>query len=331
MKQQNFLFVDLVSSIFLLVILIGNFMGLLYITDGLLVISILGSMFLVICYFFVVHLLKNNKEVMMKNNFLHGSTLFWFFFLILGCGSFILMSHFINIEYNCKEQIKKEASIKIKLVDSIALAYKKRSKEDLLNFEAQLKTKLTLYKATKNNALKNELLQDPYKVDAGILNTPEFINVDEIASAKVNPYQLKIEKNNQNIEKTISLNSKKYQSIFDNWKRLSLVATYSKLNQYVDENIGLINSKIEELPIDKTPIKVSLNKSQIPLNDFFKLNKLYPPKIVLPLIVIIIIHLFILIPFLSHKVRGYKNSSSKSSSNNSKGHVEKKQKGTIEL
>ena len=268
---------------------------------------------------------------MMKNNFLHGSTLFWFFFLILGCGSFILMSHFINIEYNCKEQIKKEASIKIKLVDSIALAYKKRSKEDLLNFEAQLKTKLTLYKATKNNALKNELLQDPYKVDAGILNTPEFINVDEIASAKVNPYQLKIEKNNQNIEKTISLNSKKYQSIFDNWKRLSLVATYSKLNQYVDENIGLINSKIEELPIDKTPIKVSLNKSQIPLNDFFKLNKLYPPKIVLPLIVIIIIHLFILIPFLSHKVRGYKNSSSKSSSNNSKGHVEKKQKGTIEL
>jgi hypothetical protein len=335
MKQQNFLFVDLVSSIFLLVILIGNFMGLLYITDGNLVISILGSMFLVICYFFVVNLLKNNKEVMMKNNFLHGSTLFWFFFLTLGYGSFFLMSHFINIEYNCKEQIKNEASIKIKLVDSIALAYKKRSKEDLQNFEVQLKNKLTLYKDTKNiaikNAIKNELLQDPYKVDAGILGNSEYINVDEVASAKVNPYQLKIEKNNQNIEKTISLNSKKYQSIFDNWKRLSLVGTYSKLNQYVDQNIGLINTKIEELPLDKTPIKVSLNKSQIPLNDPFKLNKLYPPQIVLPLIVIIIIHLFILIPFLSHKVRGYKNSSSKSNSNNSKGNIEKKQKGTIEL
>ena len=333
MKQQNFLFVDLVSSIFLLVILIGNFMGLLYITDGSLVISILGSMFLVICYFFVVHLLKNNKEVMMKHNFLHGSTLFWLFFLILGYGSFFLMSHFINIEYNCKEQIKKEATSKIRLVDSLAAAYKKRSKDDVLNFEAQLKTKLTIYKSTKSKTIKNELLEDPYKVDAGILINPQFINVDEVASAKVNPYQLKIEKNNENIEKTIGLNSKKYQSVFDNWKRLSLVATYSKLNQYVEENIGLINTKIEELPLDKTPIEVSFNKNQIPLNNPTKLNKLYPPQITLPLIVIIIIHLFILIPFLSHKVRGYKNSTTKNNSNpnNSKGNIEKKQKGTIEL
>ena len=333
MKQQNFLFVDLVSSIFLLVILIGNFMGLLYITDGSLVISILGSMLLVICYFFVVHLLKNNKEVMMKYNFLHGSSLFWLFFLILGYGSFFLMSHFINIEYNCKEQIKKEATSKIRLVDSLAAAYKKRSKDDVLNFEAQLKTKLTIYKSTKSKTIKNELLEDPYKVDAGILINPQFINVDEVASAKVNPYQLKIEKNNENIEKTIGLNSKKYQSVFDNWKRLSLVATYSKLNQYVEENIGLINTKIEELPLDKTPIEVSFNKNQIPLNNPTKLNKLYPPQITLPLIVIIIIHLFILIPFLSHKVRGYKNSTPKNNSNpnNSKGNIEKKQKGTIEL
>jgi hypothetical protein len=308
-------------------------MGLLYITDGSLVISILGSMLLVICYFFVVHLLKNNKEVMMKYNFLHGSSLFWLFFLILGYGSFFLMSHFINIEYNCKEQIKKEATSKIRLVDSLAAAYKKRSKDDVLNFEAQLKTKLTIYKSTKSKTIKNELLEDPYKVDAGILINPQFINVDEVASAKVNPYQLKIEKNNENIEKTIGLNSKKYQSVFDNWKRLSLVATYSKLNQYVEENIGLINTKIEELPLDKTPIEVSFNKNQIPLNNPTKLNKLYPPQITLPLIVIIIIHLFILIPFLSHKVRGYKNSTPKNNSNpnNSKGNIEKKQKGTIEL
>jgi hypothetical protein len=333
MKQQNFLFVDLVSSIFLLVILIGNFMGLLYITDGSIPFSILGSMFLVICYFFVVQLLKKNKELMMKNNFLHGSILFWFFFLMLGYVSFSLMSHFINIEYNCKEQIKKEAKGKIKLVDSLAAEYKNRSREDVLNFEAQLKTKLTLYKSSKSKTIKNELVQDPYKVGAGILINPEFINVDQVASAKVTPYQLKIQKNNQNIERTISLNSKKYQSVFDNWKRLSLVATYSKLNQYVEENTALINTKIAELPLDKKPFEVSFNKNQIPLNSPSKLNKFYPPQIALPLIIILIIHLFILIPFLSHKVRGYKNSSPKNKTNttSNKGTSEKKQKGTIEL
>jgi hypothetical protein len=272
---------------------------------------------------------------MMKKNFLHGSILFWVFFLLLGFVSFSLMSHSINIEYNCKNQIKKEATRKIKLVDSLAAEYKKRSRNDVLNFEAQLKSKLDSLIKFNSNKLKNELLQDPYKVDPGILNTPEFINVDQVASAKVTPYQLKIDKNNQNIEKTISLNSKKYQSVFDNWKRLSLVATYSKLNEYVDENTTLINTKIAQLPVDKTPIIVSFNKNQIPLNSLSKLNKLYPPQIALPLIITFIIHLFILIPFLSYKVRGYKNSTPKNRTNtnnsSNKGASEKKQKGTIEL
>jgi Ca2+/Na+ antiporter len=307
-------------------------MGLLYITDGSIPFSILGSMFLVICYFFVVQLLKKNKEVMMKNNFLHGSILFWFFFLMLGYVSFYLMSHFINIEYNCKDQIKQEASGKIKLVDKLAADYKKRSREDILNFEAQLKTKLTNYKITKNKNIKNELTQEPFNVNAAILINPEFINVDQVANAKVNPYQLKIDKNNKNIEKTISLNSKKYQSIFDNWKRFSLVVTYSKLNQYVDDNTNLINTKIAELPLVRTPIKPSFNRNQIPLNNPSKLNKLYPPQFTLPLIIILIIHMFILIPFLSHKVRGYKNSSPKNKTNKTtRGTSENKQKGTIEL
>lgn len=332
MKQQNFLFVDIVSSIFLLVILIGNFMGLLYITDGNFVVSILGSLFLVICYFFVVQLLKKNKEEMLKNNFLHGSLLFWAFFIALGYVSFYLMSHFINIEYNCKQEIKTEATSKITIVDSIASVYKKRAKDDVQNFEAELKTKLTQYKASKSSALKNQLANEPYFIDNIALNTPSYIDVNQVAAAKVVPYQLKIEKNYQNIDKTISLNSKKYQSIFDNWKRLSLVATYSKLNQYVDDNIKLINSKISELPLDKSEIQVDFDKKQLPLNSPNKLNKRFPPEITLPLIIIIVIHLFILIPFLSHKVRGYKGQGIKSNLNgNGKNNLNRNQSGTIEL
>jgi len=311
-------------------------MGLLYITDGNLVISMLGSLFLVICYFFVVQLLKKNKEEMINKNFLHGSLLFWMFFLFLGFVSFNLMSHFINIEYNCKQEIKKEATSKIRLVDSIAIVYKERAKEDIQNFEAKIDSTLTLYKATKNNALRNELLSAPYLVSQNVLLTPELIDIKRVTAAQVLPYQLKIEKNNENINKTISLNSKKYQSVFNNWKRLSLVATYSLLNQYVEENVKLINSKIAELPLNKTEIKVSPNTIQLPLNSPIKLNKRFPPDIILPLIIIIVIHLFILIPFLSHKVRGYGKSSLKSSSKsnsnlNSNNKSDRNQSGTIEL
>jgi hypothetical protein len=305
MKQQNFLFVDIISSIFLLIILIGNFMGLLYITDGILVISMLGSMFLVVCYFFVVQLLKKNKELMYKKNFLHPSAIFWIFFLVLGFVSFNLMSHFINVEYNCKNEIKKEATTKIKLVDSIATIYKKRSREDIQNFEAELKSNLTNYKNSKSNTLRNKLRLAPFNVESSVLNNPDYIDNNQVANAKVNPYQIKIDNNIKNIDKTISLNNKNYQSVFDNWKRLSIVATYAKLNQYVENNVKSINSKIAELPLNKTEIVVSFNKKQLPLNNPSKLNLEYKPNYLIPTIVIILTHLFILIPFFTWRIVDY--------------------------
>lgn len=324
MKQHNFLFVDIISSIFLLVMLIGNFMGLVYITEGNLVISILASMFLIVCYYFVVQLLKKNKELMIRNNFIHYSLIFGAFFIMLGFISFYLMSHSINIEYNCKEQIKKEATTKIKLVDSLVAIYKRKSSEDMLNFEAELKTKLTAYKSTGSINTKNDLIKDPYKVDATILANSAYIDVRQVAGAKVTPCLLKIQKNTKNMDSTIILNSKKYQSVFDNWKRLSIMSTYTKLNQYVDENLVLINTKIAELPLDKTPILISFDKTQIPLNSPSKLNKIHPPKIAFPFIIILMIHLFILIPFFTEKIRTYTTFTNTED-------PKKKQKTTIEI
>lgn len=308
MKQQNFLFVDIISSIFLLIILIGNFMGLLYISDGSIPLSLLGSMFLVVCYFFTIQQLKKNKEVMFRKNFLHASLVFWLFFLMLSIVSFNLMSHFINIEYNCKDQIRIEASTKIKLVDSIAEVYKKRAKEDIQNFEAELKSNLTDYKNSKSSTLRNKLRLAPFNVEPSVLNNSEGIDTYQVANAKVNPYQIKIDNNIKNIDKTISLNNKNYQSVFDNWKRLSIVTTYAKLNKYVENSKKLINSKIAELPLNKTEIKVDFDPKQLPLNNPSQLNIEYKPNYLIPTIFIILTHLFILIPFFTWKIKGGYNS-----------------------
>jgi hypothetical protein len=280
-------------------------MGLLYITEGNLVYSMLGSMALVVCYFFTIDQLKKNKELMYKKNFLHPSAIFWIFFLVLGFVSFNLMSHFINVEYNCKNEIKKEATTKIKLVDSIATIYKKRSREDIQNFEAELKSNLTNYKNSKSITLRNKLRLAPFNVESSVLNNPDYIDINQVANAKVTPYEIKITKNIQNIDKTISLNNKNYQSVFDNWKRLSIVATYAKLNQYVENNVKSINSKIAELPLNKTEIVVSFNKKQLPLNSPSKLNLEYKPNYLIPTIVIILTHLFILIPFFTWRIVDY--------------------------
>jgi hypothetical protein len=220
------------------------------------------------------------------------------------------MSHFINVEFNCKDQIKKEATTKIRLVDSIAKEYKKRARQDIQNFESELKTNLANYKISKSNTLRNKLGLAPYNVESSVLNNPDYIDINQVANAKVNPYQIKIGNNIKNIDKTISLNNKNYQSVFDNWKRLSIVATYTKLNQYVDNNIQSINSKIAELPLNKTEIKVDFDKKQLQLNSPSKLNLDYKPNYLIPTIVIILTHLFILIPFFTWRIVDYVKSNS---------------------
>ena len=309
MKQQNFLFVDIISSFFLMLILIGNFMGLLYITEGNIALSLLGNVLELKQMQAYLEQLNKNKEAMYRNNFLHKSAVFWLFFLVLSYVSFNLMAHFINVEYNCKNQIKAEATAKLNLVDSIAAVYKKRANEDIQKFEAELKTKLFNYKNTNSNILRNELAAAPYNVAENILTNPAFINVNEVANAKVTPYATKIEANIKNIEKTISDARPKYQSVFDNWKRFSLVETYAKLNQYVEDNVALINAKITELPLDKTQIPKPGLQKQLPLNSPSELAILYKPNYWIPIIFIILTHLFLLIPFFTHKIKGYTGNS----------------------
>lgn len=272
--------------------------------------SLLCSVLLVVCYFFTIQLLKKNKEAMLKNKFLHTSLLFWIFFTLLGFVSYNLMSHFINIEYNCKNAVIKESSEKLQVVDSAFFQYQKRSKEDIANFDAQLRSKLNDF---KNGRIPSKPLTDsPYNIEPNVLSgNKSYLNVNAIAAAIINPKQLKIEQNIKNIDSTISINNKKYQSVFDNWKRLSLMGTFIKLNQYVDDNINNINKNIEELPLNKTPLTFRFNQNQLPLSNPKELNKLYPPDYKIALIVILLTHIFILIPFFSHKVRGYVNSSNK--------------------
>jgi hypothetical protein len=271
--------------------------------DGELLYSMLGSMFLVVCYFFVVQQLKKNKEVMVKNNFLHLSSIFWIGFFSLAALSFIFMSHFINVEYNCKQQIVSEANQKIKLIDSIADVYQIRAKKDIEIFDVQLDKALSDYKITKSNAIRNKLALEPFLIESSVLNSPDFININELSDAKIKPYLVKIENNNKDIDSTLSLNNKRFLSVFDNWNRLSLVGSYNKLNEYVDNNLKSINSKIAELPIDKTEIRLSFNRNQLPLNSPKALNAIYPPKYLYPVLFIILTHLFLLIPFFTERYR----------------------------
>jgi hypothetical protein len=268
MKQENYKFVDIVSGLFLLILLFSNFLALLYITKGNMAFSGLISFFITALYYFTVELMRKNKEALIRQGFKHFSLLFIAFFLMLSFVSFILMSHFLNVEYNAKEKVQLEAQQKLQLVSDFVAKYEKRSKTDLDDYGSSL-------------------------------NEPQNIVIK-----KVGIYESKVVKSKKYLEKELTKNNEKFNLVFQNWKRMALMKTYSNLNLYIKQSLDIVNKKLAELPVDKSPIEISnIPNNTLPLNNPFELNKIYPPDYVFTFAILIFLHSGILLSFFLTKTR----------------------------
>jgi hypothetical protein len=271
MKQENYNFVDIVSGVFLLILFFSNFLALLYITEGNMAFSGLISFFIAALYYFTVELMRKNKEALIRQRFKHFSLLFIGFFLLLSLVSFILMSHFLNVEFNAKEKVQQEAKQKLQLVTDFVTKYESRSKTDLTDYESNL-------------ALQGK---------------PQYM-----INASVKPYQLKVENSKKFLNIELTKNNEKFNKVFQNWKRLSIMKTYTNLNEYVIQSKELVNKKLAELPVDKSPIEISnIPNNSLPLNNPFQLNKTYPPSYGLTIGVLLFLHLGILLSYFLTKIR----------------------------
>lgn len=310
MKQNNFLFVDIISSLFLLVLLVSNFLGLLYITEGNLVLSFLISMLIIVCYFFIIKVLKSNKEMMSKNKYMDKNIILWVFFLILSFGTFALTTHFLNVEFNSKAAIQKDAQKKLDIVNTAFIEYKKRADIDMLEYEGGLKTRLQAYSAnpSENMDVKKELLGKPYYLPTASIQNSRNINVDDVADAAVSPLTNVTNTNIAKLDKTLIQGNKKYSDVFENWKRTQLMSSYEELNEHVVSSVTLINTNIQKLPFQNQPLVMQAGNPLLPINKPVELYNKFKPDLLVPSAAVLFTHLFILIPFFTEKVRKYGNS-----------------------
>ncbi len=307
MKQDNFLFVDVISSLFLLVLLLSNFFGLLYITAGSMLLSLAISLIIVISYYFVLQLLKRNKERMLNQGYRKTpASAFFVVFIVFGLVSYVFMVHLVNIEKNSKKALQKEANEKVTLIKNIVTQYDARADESLQNFEAQFKGKLQAYKSQRSNMLRNELGNPPFNLPEAILNSPSnSIDVASSTNAILHAYQVKYNDNRQRLDSVVLKKAEHYNQTFQQWDRLNLATNYLALQEFVRSSANLVNAKIKELPVNNEPIILSIDDKELPLNSPIALAKIYSPDYLLPLLIILIMHAFILIPYFTYRVRKY--------------------------
>lgn len=327
MKQDNFLFVDVVSSIFLLVLLLCNLFGLLYLTDGNFLLSGLISLFIVVCYYTLIQALKRNKERMVNKQYKDAAVAFLGLYFCFGLLSLVLMIHVFNIESNVKSAVQEEAKSRVNHIQSLGPLYQERAIESIQTFEAELKDKLGAYKATRSPVLRQVLMSAPYRIPESILNSPSA-SIDVVASTKIilDVYALGIEKNKQDLDSLILKPVLNYAVVFEKWDRLNLMKAYTNLADLNTVAESKLNEYVSKLPILNAANEFEPFNNLLPLNSPFQLARQFTPNFWWPFLVTVLMHLFILIPFFTYRVRRYVNYQS----DNEVGEV-KNNGGTIEL
>ncbi|MEP6262019.1 MAG: hypothetical protein ABJ092_10610 [Gillisia sp.] len=232
----------------------------------------------------------------------------WIFFIVLSFGTFALTTHFLNVEFNSKAEIQKDAQKKLAVVDLALTDYKKRANTDLQNYEGELKNKLQDYKKSPNTDVKQELLGKPFSLSPTAIQYSYNINIDQVSNAAVSPLKTVTTKNIDNLDTNLKKGNKKYSDVFENWKRIQLMSKYSELNDHVNNSVAEVNANIQKLPFQNQPIAIPASNPILPINNPVELYNKFQPDLLLPSAVVLLTHAFILIPFFTEKVRKYGNS-----------------------
>lgn len=310
-----FSFVSIISLIFLMILFVGNFMGLLYILEGNFALAFLGSLLLLILYIFIIRVLVEHKQEMRDRPFNHFSYIFWVFYLLLASASFLLLVHFVNIEYNAKDSIKESAFEKINVVDKALSDFEKEISIGRSTFETKFQRKLYDYKQTGDPGLYAELQRNPYDIDERFIRDREYINVNSTVNRYMGTLNEKADMDLKMTDSIMRKNNLKYQSVFNNWERLSLMDTYSGLNKYIDDTERDLNTRLNQFPFQTRDISIEYDKAMLPLNNPIQLINRYNPDFAIPVSVVLIIHFFLILPFVFKPIRVYsKESKSKDAS-----------------
>lgn len=246
--------------------------------------------------------------MMSKNKYMDRNIILWVFFIVLSFGTFTLTTHFLNVEFNSKAAIQKDAQEKLSVVDIALTDYKKRANKDMQDYEGKLKSNLQTYKYSPTSTGKNKLLDKPFSLSPTAIQYPIGINIDQVANAAVSPLKAVTKKNIETLEKNLNQENKKYIDVFENWQRTQLMSSYVELNDHVNNSVAEVNANIQKLPFQKQPLALQSENSILPINKPVELYNKFKPDLLLPSAVVLLTHAFILIPFFTEKVRKYGNS-----------------------
>lgn len=299
MNKQGLGAMEIFQLVVIFLILMINYIGFTYLIDGNFFISLFLSA-AIFGFYVVSHNLisnKNNKGIILKNNYLHFYSIFFILLLVLFLLNWFLTAHTLNIMTNCKDSLKTESMNKIEQVRGSIADYKKRYQKDFNQLGPMTSSMLRNYVSSPNAQTKQVLMNTPYNISENTLKNPGNINIEAIKNNVLK--QVQAEHNVQTIDSALNKELDQINKVFDNYTLFKLANNYTNLNKNLKQILKTLNEKVVKLPYSNQPIEMEFEENELDLSSPMQLAQKFKLGLFLPLIISLILNGILFVRYIN--------------------------------
>lgn len=285
--------------------LMVTFLGMLYILNGDLFFSSMTSIALVVLLYFIVEHLIDKKTQIKKTRFSSTHFTLWGFYIALAIPITFLLVHTLTVEILAKKDIQSLANTKMTALKEMKHSYKDQY-EKYIETEIATDLETNLLKIANNPrdySARTLLNSEPYNLSDttidGINRSNYKLHYNTIISAKTYLFESALD----SITIKDSLFTINYKSTFFHWSRLRLNTAFSELDKLLQDSYSFLSKKFSQYShIDGAKFDFALQTEEPLINKPLALWSKYNPFWMI--LMTLIFHLLILLPYFMTEVSG---------------------------
>lgn len=301
------------QQVSLFILLVSLFLGSLYMFDGSLLVAIPTSVILVAGMYYIGQHMVSAKMGKKRSGFSFGDRVLWIIYAIISIPVTFIVLHAFNVEIQERQTIEQQGLEKVKALSDLKLEYQNTYESFLNQTEVNMNYFIPNY---LNDILSTDDLKRKINVNDAFISGIDPNNPTSSVHSYISIERMKF----QTADTSLFGDTQKYLNLQEgkirNFSRLSINFVLSDL----DEKLKLSKKKLNDYLIKNTrgrklEFKVeSYTKATLIAQPLALFQKQLNPML---LVIILLIHGLLLLPYLMAPARSYTSTSGKTKGGNS--------------
>lgn len=304
MKKHSGTLILITHALGLLIVGGLCFMGCIYIFKDSIISQVI-ALITIIALFFIVYWLSGTKQRQTNKGFTLTEGIGLVAYLGVAWLTLIAISHYINVEFLLKDEIKAIGTAKLKELNDMVVLYEEKVGEVNDRLSSEIDVHISRYTTTNGNYPLKDSLAD------FAINFTRASDLNRIKNSAIEGnYAAATQRLNRTKEETLEFIRKK-QSTLDRWDRTHIHDAFQQIDNKLAANLEILREEFKASPNNKKwnentfDVELSERQDKI-LSDPATLKKNANYSQALPLLTAFIAHLLILLPYLATGRNGTK-------------------------